>query len=95
MLVMTVAMKSVPSAFMWMFLNTIQLLFYVPLTSPHYPPHMKEFFIVLAFATARFEFIENLVLKYTTFEDNLNSEPYNAHFELYGFESTSFMKNTV
>jgi hypothetical protein len=80
---------------MWGFLNTVQIIFFMPLMSHYFPMHLKQFLVYLS--SAKMEVDQVGISKdmpgMAVFDSDLNMPALNEDYENLGYESKSILVN--
>ena len=84
------------SELLWAFINTIQIIYFMPLLSLYYPDHYSRFLTYLTSAKVQVDFIgftEFLPQASDTISSDVDMPALNQRYEDMGYDSTSFLMN--
>ena len=81
---------------LWAFVNTIQIIYFMPLMSLYYPDHYSRFLTYLTSARVQVDFIgfaKDLPQVSDTIGSDVDMPALNQRYEDIGYDSTSFLMN--
>lgn len=91
-MILTLLLANKDSESLWLMLNTLQLIFYLPLMTPYFPRHVRTTYHILTYVNIDFEFLSKFFCQYTGI-NNLNLQITKPRFLENSIETPLFLDN--